>query len=36
VLRRVRLAKAMQEARGGASEPITHDDLAAAIANLNR
>jgi transitional endoplasmic reticulum ATPase len=36
VLRRVQLAKAMQEARGGPSEPITHDDLARTIAALRR
>jgi transitional endoplasmic reticulum ATPase len=36
VLRRVQLAKAMQEARGGPSEPITQNDLATAIASLHK
>jgi transitional endoplasmic reticulum ATPase len=35
VLRRVQLAKAMQEARGDASEPITQADLATAMADLH-
>jgi transitional endoplasmic reticulum ATPase len=34
VLRRVQLAKAMQEARGGAAGPITQDDLLAATRAL--
>jgi len=36
VLRRVQLAKAMQEARGGAGSPIDQADLVAAIAALQR
>ena len=36
VLRRLQLAKAMREARVGRSEPISHADLAAAIADLRR
>jgi transitional endoplasmic reticulum ATPase len=36
VLRRVQLAKAMQEARGGPSEPITHDDLVNCVATLRQ
>ena len=36
VLRRVQLAKAMQEARGGRGEPISQADLVAAIADLRR
>jgi|GEM_PF-1967381 len=34
VLRRVQLAKAMEEARGGGARPISQDDLARGIAGL--
>jgi len=36
VLRRVQLAKAMQDARGRGARPITQADLAAAVADLKR
>ena len=36
VLRRVQLAKAMQEARGGPGDPISQADLVAAVAALQR